>query len=45
MNFARDRVELIAAKVRNGRVGKRNCWFFGEHQAVRGSRFYQDGGR
>lgn len=42
MDAARDRVELICAKRRNGSVGKRTCWFFGSHQAVRGSRFYQD---
>lgn len=39
MGFARDRIELIAAKVRNGRVGKRICYFFGKHQAVRSSDF------
>ena len=37
MGHARDRIELIAAKVRNGRVGKRTCYFFGKHQAVRAS--------
>jgi replicative DNA helicase len=41
---ARDRVELIAAKVRNGRVGKRNCYYFAEHQAVRGSNFFSSRG-
>lgn len=35
MGHARDRVEIIAAKVRNGRVGKRTCYFFAHHQAVR----------
>jgi replicative DNA helicase len=40
MEAARDRVELIAAKVRNGRIGKRNCHFFASHQAVRGSDFF-----
>ena len=40
MASARDRVELIAGKVRNGRVGKRICHFFAEHQAVRGSDFF-----
>lgn len=39
MGFARDKIELIAAKVRNGRVGKRTCHFFGRHQAVRASDF------
>jgi len=43
MNIARNRVEIIAAKVRNGQIGKRNCYFFGANQAVRGSRFYADG--
>jgi replicative DNA helicase len=42
MDAARDRVELICAKRRNGGVGKRTCWYFASHQAVRGSRFYQD---
>lgn len=37
MGHARDRVELILAKARNGRVGKRTCYFFGKHQAVRPS--------
>ena len=43
MGNARDRVELIAAKVRNGRIGKRNCYYFAEHQAVRGSDFFSGG--
>lgn len=37
IGHARDKIELIAAKVRNGRVGKRVCYFFGKHQAVRAS--------
>lgn len=37
MGHARDRIELILAKARNGRVGKRVCYFFGTHQAVRPS--------
>jgi replicative DNA helicase len=37
MGHARDRLELILAKARNGRVGKRICYFFGTHQAVRPS--------
>jgi len=45
MAAARDRVELITAKVRNGRVGKRLCYFFGSHQAVRGSNYMRDLGR
>lgn len=39
MGAARDKVELISAKVRNGRIGRRQCHFFGAHQAVRGSNF------
>lgn len=39
MGFARDRIEIIAAKRRNGKTGKRLCWFFAERQAVRGSSF------
>jgi len=42
MGAARDRIELIAAKVRNGQVGKRLCYFFGAHQAVRGSTYMRD---
>jgi replicative DNA helicase len=37
MGHARDRIELILAKSRNGKVGKRSCYFFGTHQAVRPS--------
>ncbi len=37
MGYARDRMEIITAKVRNGRVGKRNLHFFAKHQAVRDS--------
>lgn len=42
MAAARDRVDLTSAKRRNGRIGTRKCFFFGSHQAVRGSRFFQD---
>lgn len=45
MEASRDRVDLICAKRRNGRIGSRKCYFFGSHQAVRGSRFYSDGMR
>lgn len=34
---ARDRLDLIAAKVRGGRTGERRAYFFGEYQAVRDS--------
>lgn len=44
MEAARDRVELIAAKVRKGRIGRRNCYFFAEHQAVRGTAYMVSGG-
>lgn len=44
MRAARDRVELMSAKVRNGRINKRNCYFFASHQAVRGSLFFQNNG-
>ncbi|MEN2786164.1 DnaB-like helicase C-terminal domain-containing protein [Sphingomonas qilianensis] len=44
MGAVRDRVELISAKVRNGRIDKRNCYFFASHQAVRGSLFFQNDG-
>lgn len=39
---ARDRMELIAAKVRQGKTGRRRLHYFLDNQAVRGSRFYQD---
>lgn len=39
MGHARDRIELITAKARNGRIAKRNCYFFAQHQAVRPSDF------
>ena len=39
MGYARDRMEIISAKVRNGRVGKRNLYFFAKHQAVRDSSY------
>jgi replicative DNA helicase len=42
MGHARDRLEIIAAKVRNGRVGKRNLYYFSEHQAVRNSSYMRD---
>jgi replicative DNA helicase len=42
MGHARDRMELIAAKVRNGRVGKRNLYFFAKHQAVRDHTYMRD---
>lgn len=37
MGHARDRIELILAKSRNGKIGKRACYFFAKHQAVRPS--------
>lgn len=37
MGHARDKMELILAKSRNGKVSKRICHFFGKHQAVRSS--------
>ncbi|WP_334656748.1 DnaB-like helicase C-terminal domain-containing protein, partial [Sphingomonas panaciterrae] len=45
MDACRDRVELISAKVRKGRIGRRNCYFFASHQAVRGSAFFSSGRR
>lgn len=35
---ARNRISLICAKRRNGRVGERLAWYFPTYQAVRGSR-------
>lgn len=45
MGAARDKVELISAKVRKGRIGRRLCHFFAAHQAVRGSDFFASGYR
>lgn len=42
MQASRNRMELIAAKVRQGKTGRRLLHYFLENQAVRGSRFYQD---
>ena len=41
MQAASGRLEIICAKRRKGRIGSRNCHFFGAHQAVRGSNFFQ----
>lgn len=41
IGIARDRLELISAKVRKGVIGKRVCYFFAAHQAVRSSNFNQ----
>jgi replicative DNA helicase len=40
LDACRDKVELIAAKVRNGRIGRRQCHFFAEHQAIRGNDYF-----
>lgn len=42
MQAAANRMELIAAKVRQGKTGRRLLNYFLNNQAVRGSRFYQD---
>lgn len=44
LRACRDRMEIIAAKVRGGATGSRKCYFFGQQQAVRGSQFFRDGG-
>lgn len=41
----RDRLEFILAKRRDGRRGNALGYFFGEHQAVRGSTYYEGVGR
>lgn len=43
MQAARDRLELIAAKVRQGKTGRRLLHYFLDNQALRGSHFYRDG--
>ncbi len=42
MDRASNRVEIYSDKRRQGRTARRNCWFFLEHQAVRGSKFYSE---
>ncbi|WP_422057343.1 replicative DNA helicase [Sphingomonas sp.] len=42
LQAARDHVELYTAKRRGGALGRRNCFFFGAHQAVRDHTFFQD---
>ena len=42
---ATDRIDIYAAKRRNGELVRRKCWFFAKHQATRGSKFFQDQGR
>ncbi len=44
LEAARDRLSMISAKVRQGSIGTRQCWYFGEHQAVRSDALYRDGG-
>lgn len=41
MDQARDKMDVYAAKNRQGGRGRRQCWFFMEHQAVRGRDFFQ----
>lgn len=45
LQAARDRLELITAKRRGGKIGRRTCYFFGAHQAVRDGNYFQDMGR
>lgn len=40
MEAARDRMDLIAAKVRGSETGHRKIYFMGAYQAVRGSNFH-----
>jgi len=41
MQAARNRLQLLTAKARNGRIGSREVWYFTDHQAVRPSDFYR----
>lgn len=41
---SRDRLELLARKVRRGATGSCRLYFFAHHQAIRGSNFYSAGG-
>jgi replicative DNA helicase len=43
LQACRDRVELIARKVRKGKTGTKTCQFFLAHQAIRGSNFFTEG--
>lgn len=43
MEMSRGKIEFIAAKSRHGETGRRNGYFFGANQAVRGSDFYTSG--
>jgi replicative DNA helicase len=45
MEFAHGRIEFIAGKTRHSEATKATGYFFGQHQAVRGSDYYQNGGR
>lgn len=44
MNAERDRLELHAAKVRQGEAHRRKMYFFASRQAVRSADFYRNGG-
>jgi replicative DNA helicase len=44
MRAARDRIDIYSAKNRQGELHRRKAWFFGQHQAIRNSDFYKDGG-
>lgn len=44
METERDRLEIYSAKVRQGAVARRRCFFFGGRQAVRSADFYRTGG-
>lgn len=39
---SRDKLELIAGKVRGGSTGKQDLFFFGAYQAVRSGNFFKD---
>lgn len=44
MNASHGRIEFIAGKTRHSETSKAIGFFFGQHQAVRGSDFYQNDG-
>lgn len=43
MHAAKDRVELICGKLRQGKITTRKCWFLSANQSVRDSDFYSKG--
>jgi replicative DNA helicase len=45
MQRASERVDVFSAKVRDGALARRQCYFFAERQAMRGSRYFETRGQ